>query len=813
MNRTITPAALILAVLCTTATSRAYEPFLPKVGTEPDTVIMLDFAQDNHNALMGTITCLQGLINREAAKKPAGQRLFVYIKHLPCRFYNMEDALDGGEEAIKRHNMIPYPKKTPSIDKTQKHPTLAYLMQTYQHLVSGYVLSPRGNFETGGAQAAAVNYCIFEGSSQAGFPLYVEEYALDYLRSLGYDLPVQLNMVSKNFSNEQAFDWSIEQGYLDDPRRNRRLAIFGGSYYNNSLDYSIATYSYNYCLYKESAVRDSLPIDSRYAQLKDRFDPGALHLGPIEGGHGLQQVQKQGHVGTPSTIPNLSVFSAMPVQPENFQRPPAPEEHLPVDLDGLYIAWQNHDGDAMDVATFGAIRTMLQLSPDQIRVPVARKATPFVIDLFPTLFAALSEHCPERLEISPSLADGGFPYTDEGVQAYHDIYKHYMLQDNDVYNSFHYMGFNPVNVDQVMGDLPIPYWFMGYSGPPEATTFYLWENTLYSNFTLHRDTPPDSSLKVIQAIARDESFDGKPIFLLLRENWNYQEILDLHDLLQNDATIAGLGRNLHFLLPRDLAATYKAWHHGCRKELWKEDFETGSGLTDATQSTTSLPGNSSGTIGLYRKDGSGSTRLEAKTGGTLDFPSTAWEIRVSCRIAAASDNVGDLSVRGFARFADENGNSIDQGNSKKRYLKDIAENRFADFSREIEIPEGADHITSAGLIVMGETGGYDIHLDDMRIEALDTYNPDKVAVRPHTGPSRATTPAAHTAAPKARLLMGSRLDKLNNGQSALYQVNGKRLNPRRLTGNSVTGATTAKGVYIVRPLKPESHRRDSGVQR
>ncbi|MBC7351249.1 MAG: hypothetical protein H5U08_02735 [Thermogutta sp.] len=409
-----------------------YEPVLPKVG-KTERIIVVDVAKDVQNDdapdVLLAITCLQGLVNRQSTEK-------IYLVNFPWRLnwdWNKQERFGSVHpaQAVIDDGLLPFPTDTAKLDPNKRYPALSYLVRRYKDVPKGKVLCPAAGKASSGARAAAVNVCTFEGA------IALTERLDAYLREEGVNLPLLAD--TRSMDELAAFDWSVAR-YMSHPQRNKQLLGFQGDIGSNTpimVDYFVATGTFCYFLDTET-INDPEPEDAKFDVLADvrHYPPGVPHIGPVEGAHVIQRIQKRGHLPVCGFVANGSVTSSVPTDSQAFR--PAESKAHPIENDALYLAWEIHDdGDALDVNSlvmYGALR----IDPALGTFPAGVRVNPYLIDLNPALFAWFASR--PQTQVVASLTDGGASYTPEGQMAWVTTYRRYRAFSNGALQILNFFG-------------------------------------------------------------------------------------------------------------------------------------------------------------------------------------------------------------------------------------------------------------------------------------------------------------------------------------------------------------------------------------
>ncbi len=560
---------LLLLLLNSAAVAAAYRPVLPKTSPTRE-ILVVDVLDDwrkhesseAHSVLLA-IACLQGLVNRDAQTK-------IYLVNFPWRLW-WDWSLPARREKVRHWSygttadiarkewvhparaaihdgLIPFPATVAKLDTSKKFPALSFLFKHFGSKVKGKVLCPEmKGTHNGGARAAAVNACTFESA------LPVAPCIDAYLQAEGAVLPAVAD--TRGMDNTQALQWSAKR-YMNAERRNRTVVGYCGDIGGNApimYDYFVATGTFAYFLYTET-INEPDPADHLYDLLTDAkyYPPGTVHIGPVEGGHAIQRLQKRGHTVVCGYLGNASVTSSIPTRPKTFA--PASSTAQSVEKNACYIAWELHDdGDALDVVA-QSMYSMLRCDPNFGKVAGGVRVNPYLIDLFPTMFAWYAAR--PNTEIIASMNDGGASYTKAGQQNWAKNYRCYIDQSNGAIGIVNFFG---IVKQPFLAQLNIPFIIAGYLGSSEPSRWSLFGNpvhTVHCTILGPGDNDKKSFCDNLGSTIEELINETQPLFLLCRAKVTPARVKSTMDLIRRQI---GDKHKVVWLKPGDLAATYRQW--------------------------------------------------------------------------------------------------------------------------------------------------------------------------------------------------------------------------------------------------------------
>ncbi len=563
---------LSLAVLLLSMTSlfagepaTPYKPLLPYTSPT-EKILVVDLQQDKNNAGTGFYTeaedvvyaasVLQGLINRQSDTK-------VYLLNMPMRFYwNNEHGDIGNPQYMMLDDAFtPCQKEYVELDNNKRFPALSWLVQNYSHLLKGMILAPHNasGYDHVGARNAAITACAFEDA------LYAPPIVEDYLRQEGVKLPVIAN--TRDMGRVEAFNWSVTR-YLNDPKRCRNLVAFHDNSAQSGpamVDYWVATRTF--CFFLMPREKKELELFPEILN-ESNYPAGTFVIGGPESVHAINPIQNQGYIAGYGPSPNVSVLSSFRVAPEKLT-PPAAAKPLPIDPNGLYVALNCPDGDAIDFLYQSMLKSYYY-SPSAGTYPMGIKLSPYLYDLSPTVFAWYTRQYPETANLITCLNDGHIPRTPEGAQAYQDIQKHYAANVNGNLQVANFFGTSAQATSDIAALYDIGYRdvMVGVSGRRNEVTpeWTMKEGVLFYyqiGWAWHE------AEQVAEDIIRSGRMfpPGTPAFVAARavsKNGDLA-ITEMYETVKALRKIDTRGRNLYLVTPHVLSATAHAWFGNPKK--------------------------------------------------------------------------------------------------------------------------------------------------------------------------------------------------------------------------------------------------------
>ncbi len=568
--------AVVILMLAAAAPAAAYEPIVPKAGPEPTSVVVVTINPEERN-LLGSITALQGLINRQGGEKVyvAGQPSWIFRDPVevgyPVDFF--EQMLDDG--------LIPVPIERAEVGEG-RFATLLYLLERYPEAVEGYaVYEPRGR-QTQSIEAAAVNAATFEGALPVSVGVY------NTLKNRGHDLPIiaDLRGIEDGLA---AFEWSLNR-YVDHPDLNTKLLAHTPA--KGTTDYLVACHIFSF--YFKNVNQQGYAEAQAFLQ-SGTFPPGTPVLGQLEVEGMLEVIRPTALHPIEGYGHNFSITSAFPTDPEQFA-PALKPQALPIDPNGVYIAWRAADGDNLGFFhsyTYKGLRN----DPAAGSAPVGWTIHPYAVDLHPPLFAWYTQQHRAQIDLIPSLNNGGWPEDDAGRKAWRQMYARNFEAANGAFQTLHLMGLfnNPQQAQwqqPTVGHLEPELVIVGYMNIDDVEPVWgMADQTVYvnhvgekmaSNLATAGGSQAWRNLDKLRLSIELHAEPGKPMFILARVpsevgmhasdivRWTIEH-------LQNDS---GISRTIYPVLPRDIAATYKRYQGVAGRAMPLADLTTSTSRDD-----------------------------------------------------------------------------------------------------------------------------------------------------------------------------------------------------------------------------------------
>jgi HEAT repeat protein len=396
-------------------------------------------------------------------------------------------------------------------------------------------------------------------------------------------------------SNAEAMRWSMDR-YLDHPNRNRQVVgVWSelGTHPSTMADYFVATHTFTYFLHRDHRWTEpfGVQVDDADELMKEllspeHYPPGIPNIGCVEMSDCIPLIEELGYASVCGMFPNASMTSSIPTDPSSFT-PADPPKVLEIDPNGIYLAWNGPDGDNINFG-FHFNYPAMRRDPMTGQVPVAWRFNPYIIDLFPTLFAWYTQQGPGTIDLTSSLNDGGDPKTPEGRAYWIETYTHYLEASNGAIQVANFMGqFPNEHFHAMMGHVPLKAVVNGYHGVGERDSKLLLRDnearTLYTNQIGFRGPKPSSighrftgnAVIDLRQTIENDAVAGEPYFVVgrLPSECGLNGFSIAHHLTKR--LQAQTDRTIYLVRVSDLAATLKAHrdrgsdYDGLAAELWQ----------------------------------------------------------------------------------------------------------------------------------------------------------------------------------------------------------------------------------------------------
>lgn len=551
--------ALALLLAASSAQTAKYEPLLPKTPLASK-VIVVDMKDDLAETVpderwnfakeaLAVSTVIQGIVNRTSTTK----LYFIHTpqehnrKAYPADLWQLEDG------------MIPVPHENAVLPVGKKFPGLSYILANYRKYVKGKVIYPGLTSSVcDGAVAAALTVAGIKDA------IPVSDRIDEYIKAEGFDFPIVEKIDFK--SNIEAFDWALKN-YLR-PETTRKFVghhaatSFGGDQVPIFWDYFVASRAFVFCL---NGNRPTEKAKIRELLNSRNYPPGTPVLGiPVDEGAGLREIQQQGYFFAITQIPNTSVTSSFPSDPDRLTPPPPPEP-LRIDNRGVYVTFFVTDGDSLGPCTsyhYNSIRNL----PAAGKTPVGWTTGQQLFDLFPTFLEWMSGKYRGVYEMIGDFNDGVSPYTEQGIEGYTARIRHYTHNTRGVLRVVNYFNYDrgrgAARSDRIAEDVQPYFVIEGYDGPIEgkAGVFRVAGGVPITDLNGgHGRQVPRPGDRVRDLVASTPA--GEPIFLVqpLGPGWVGEDVPGMALEMKDDLLADSRGRNYYFVTPTQLAATWRAY--------------------------------------------------------------------------------------------------------------------------------------------------------------------------------------------------------------------------------------------------------------
>jgi hypothetical protein len=447
------------------------------------------------------------------------------------------------------------------LDTSKAYPALSFLLEQYYHLIKGKVMIP------------SLSESVCDGAVMAGVTAAAHLDALPvsvmidhYLKKEGFIFEVIEN-TTDFITNIEAFKWAKANYLTKETTRlylgQHSFTAFGGKesdQFPNLYDYFVATKAFVFCL--NSNVEEEREVLSQFLE-SNEYPLATPVLGlPVDEGAGLKEIEKNGHYFIIANVQNLSCTSAFPSELSRLTPQPAPMAHQIVP-GSVFIAFYVTDGDSMG---FSTVFHYDDIKNDTFshEVPIGWSVNPLLFDVYPSLIYWKWKYAPEQYEMVLDWHD----QTQNGIlrKYNHTAWGLYCKQIRDYLEPLYFYTTNYFEGHQDFIHKTNPYYQInGYQGDKGSVSHFAMVNKSVTS-TITGRTQQKSIDDIVQDIvtALDNMPIYEPAFLLVaigdgRSAYGGGEVNRKARLVKDRLLAFTVLRSFHFLKPKDLAATWKAW--------------------------------------------------------------------------------------------------------------------------------------------------------------------------------------------------------------------------------------------------------------
>lgn len=541
---------------------RNYQPMLPKVSPCEE-IIAVDVMKDKSyhswqaKEVLMVCTCIQGIVNRESAKK-------IYFTGFPNE--HDWDAPDTDRMQLELEGFYPVDHTYAKLDMEKTYPALDYLLSEYKSYIKGAVACPELKYGVcDGAVMAAVTAC---GQLDA---IPVSPWMEKYLEANGFYFTI-LDDTRHLTNNVEAFDWSYDKYFQG--KGTARYAghhsynAFGGreqDQFPNLYDYFIATKAFVFCLNGNHAEeRAKLPKILN----ENNYPLATPVIGlPVDEGEGLGTIEELGYYFIIMNVQNLSCTSGFESNPALIQKPPAPAVRKIEDND-IVMAFYVTDGDSCGHPACFHFDEWLNCYQSDV-APVGWSFNPILLDVFPSLVYW-------RFRYKPELSENVMDWNDQRQmgtlrRSNTRAWKEYCKQIGAYCAWTGIVTTNYFEGDISFCHLVEPLMQIKGYGSDLGNVSYVAQVDDTVSMTLTGTTPRHDPYELVQAVdkaIKENTEEGiSPQFILLTVGTGHCQVGCGDMAYKTEEVMRRLVRkypdkNFKFMLPRDLAASWKAWKAG-----------------------------------------------------------------------------------------------------------------------------------------------------------------------------------------------------------------------------------------------------------
>jgi len=516
--------------------------------------------------LIYTLCAWQGLANQDNPTK-------IYFENVPSRiFFDMRDGGPGNaSEEFLEDGLVPFPQTRPKLDYSKRFPALSWMLENHADKVKGLVLVPGIDGPEwvtpaiSGARATGINACTFEG--------YLPVSPVIYKYLLEEGLEGELKADYRHMTNLEALKYSIDR-WIDHPKRSDRMVGFYSEFASNSgamADYFVDSGIFCYFLQHKKGRQNISIDDTEWHRLilnEDYYPQGTVVFGSVELPLAIVPIEEAGYTCVEGYVANASVTSSIPENAVEF-RPAEPAKALPIKPGALYLAFHGNDGDAIDFNFYPTTKN-LRNDPHAGEIPMGVKVNPYMIDLFPTLYAWYTELYSESTDLIPSMNNGGPSRTEAGREYWRAVSKDYFERANNSFQIGHFFGQVEGGAPAKVDDFPMFYYFIGYQNREPDMIWIYEDGMLRSNMIGSAYSSAEGLAKLISRTAKVDFEADEPAFILGRLGSDPQRKINVRrgtlpysmakwtvDALKAEP---GFDREIILCRPSDLAKTWLEYH-------------------------------------------------------------------------------------------------------------------------------------------------------------------------------------------------------------------------------------------------------------
>lgn len=540
--------------------------FFPKT-VDCKSIIVIDFAKDKSyksweakEALMLS-TVIQGLVNRESNEK-------IYFVNCPNEhFWN---PCPADLQQLETEGFFNVPHRWAELDNSKKYPALSYLLKNYYSYVKGKVLCPSLNEKVcDGAIMAAITVCGQRNT------IPVTPAMEEYLKAEGKTFE-KLEDVRELKTNIEALEWSLENYFDENTTRQfvgqHSWTAFGGAVedqFPNIYDYYVANKAFVFCL--NGNIEEEKNKITGILNKNNYSAPTPVIGLPVDEGKGLETIENLGYYFIISNVQNMSCTSAFELHKDELKKQPEPKAH-DVEENDVFVSFYVTDGDSMAFTTlfhYDEVRNRIK----DYNIPIGWSVNPLLFDLFPSLMKCRWNFNPNNYEMIIDLNDMTWKNWDTGelrsvlresnkeaFKKYCDITNYY-IQNFDFYTTNNFEGSDEY-LHMVKPFFNIKTYQGSYGSPTQIERVGESISSTLTGMTGARDSVA-MAFDVRSAVEKFEK--GKPAFVLLcvgdgRADYGGGDLGKKLSELIKELKENSDGRNYKFVLPKDLAATWKKWN-------------------------------------------------------------------------------------------------------------------------------------------------------------------------------------------------------------------------------------------------------------
>ncbi|HEY5586390.1 MAG TPA: hypothetical protein VIK78_18100 [Ruminiclostridium sp.] len=538
-----------------------YQPILPKTS-HCESILVLDLTHDKFNktweakeALIASTT-IQGIVNRTSNIK------LYFINYPNEHFWNPPET---DLHQIETLGFFPVPYIYAKLDTKKKYPVLSYLMNNYGDFIKGKVIYPAlSESVCDGAVMAALTVC---GQTDS---VMMSPAMDDYIKADGLKLSLIEDTTGLS-CNIDAFKWSKEKYFTAFTTRafigQHSYTAFGGKaedQFPSLYDYYIANKAFVFCLNGNVENEKTMLSDI----LNEKCYPYATPvIGlPVDEGEGLKTIESEGYYFIIANVQNLSCTSSFSSDPSRLEPQPEPKA-AQIRENGAYVAFYVTDGDSMAFSTVFHYDEMKNFHHfENIKVPVGWSFSPLLLDIYPSFVEWTWKLAPDRFEMISDWHDQNYGTLRKSNEK---VWNKYCKTQISYLKAMGIYTTNDFEADDAYAKAVRPYYqikcYQGEAG--SSTDMSLVDGIVTSSMSGKTQCKDIAQTEYEINCVLENIPEGQPAFIMVcigdgRAAYGGGDIIFKVKNVMDRLLEKPGKRDFNFMMPKDLAATFKNWQEG-----------------------------------------------------------------------------------------------------------------------------------------------------------------------------------------------------------------------------------------------------------